>query len=368
MLKTKFGVGSFIVAFGCLATLADSPGIAAAQQSTPPTKARGKRVRAKKSAARSTPRPKEDTDATTVADRIVLRDGKNLLGQVAEFSNDGLLTVLARRAMVRETLPNWAERWESSEKDAIAAAVHERRARLAGWRQERLAQSAPGDRITAWLDRELSQTPGLVVASTTLMAIRLGRDEFSAIERRSDSAAQVLRGAWALGLANPETTAPRMLKDLIAGRGLILPNGDPIALDQMLPPAAEREDAWLMRRAATEVLNDDGLRFINFGNNILPEPFPGRPLDPAAGAALIEGTIRDALGAGRVVSLPLGLGALAARGRTLLPVPMPGLPLDLAAGARLADGTIRNVLGAGPFELLHSKLGAIARAAERACS
>ena len=238
MLKPKFGVGSFIVAFGCLATLADSPGIALAQQGAAPAKARAKRVRPKKSGIKSTVRPKQDTDATTVADRIVLRDGKILLGQVAEFSNDGLLTVLARREMVRKTLPNWAARWEASEKDANAAAVHERRARLAAWRQERLVQSAPGDRITAWLDRELTRTAG-PVAPSTLMAIRLDRDEFSAVERRSDSAARPYGVLGCLGLTNPETTAPATLKDLIAGRGLILPNGDPIALDRLLPPSPE---------------------------------------------------------------------------------------------------------------------------------
>jgi hypothetical protein len=359
MFKSKFGAGSLIVAVGCLATLGDSAGIVLAQQSAAPAKARAKRARAKNSGTKSSARPKAETDTTTVADRIVLRDDKALLGQVAELSNDGLLTVLARRELVRKTLPKWAATWEVFEKDANAAAIQQRRERMAGWRQERLAQSAPGDRISTWLERELTRSGG-AVAPSNLMAIRLDRDDFSAVERRSELAAQALRAAWVLGLANPETTSPATLRDMIAGRGLILANDDPIALDRLLPPFAERANDWLLRRAATEVLNDNNLRFIGFGNNILPEPLPGRPLDPAAAVALVDGTIRDVLGVGRVDSLPLGLGALAGRGRTLLPLPMPGPSLDLATGGRLVEGTIRDVLGAGRVDLLHSKLQAVA--------
>ena len=314
MFGNKFGKGSFVLAVACFAIVADNPATALAQQGATPTTVRAKRSRAKKSVAKSAPRPKADTEAKTVADRIVLRDGKELLGQVEESSNGGMLMILARREMVRKALPNWAAKWEDAEKVANATAVQQRRERLAGWRRERPEVPAPADRITTWLDRELAQPDG-PVAPSTLMAIRLERDDVSAVERRSDSAAQALRGAWVLGLANPETTPFSTLKDSIAGRGLILANDDPIAVDRLLPPFAQRADHWLLRRAATEVLYDDGLRFIGFGSNILPEPVPGQPLDPATGVTLVEGTIRDVLGVGRPDSLHLRLGAVAARGR-----------------------------------------------------
>jgi hypothetical protein len=358
MFGKKFSMGPLIVAGACLATIGDTPGTAFAQQAAAPSSSRAKRVRAKKSVAKSKPRPKEDPAAKTVADRIVLRDGKNLLGQLVESSNEGILTVVARRDLVRKTLPNWAGTWEAAEKEAIAAALQQRHERLVAWRRDR-TDSASGDRVTTWLDRELSRNAG-TSPQPTLMAIRLDRDDVSAIERRSDSAAQVLRAAWVLGLADPETSAPGKLKELIVGRGMNLTDDATIAVDRLLPPLLEREDHWMLRRAATEALNDNGLRFIGFGSNILPEPIPGQPLDPSAGTALVEGVIRDVLGAGSVSSLPSGIGGLAARGRSMLPIPIPGNALDLEAGARVAEGAVRNVLGAAQADPLHSKLGAVA--------
>jgi hypothetical protein len=164
MVANKFGTGSFLVTVACLATVADSPGIALAQQIATPTKAPAKRVRAKKSGAKSTMRPKGETEAKTVAEHIMLRDGKELLGQVDASSNDAMLTILARREVVRTTLSHG----ETAEMDANAAAVQQRRERLASGRRERPPERALGDRIITWFDHELTRS-AISVAPSTLM-------------------------------------------------------------------------------------------------------------------------------------------------------------------------------------------------------
>ena len=237
MFGSKLGSGSFVVAVVCFAIMLDWSDPAYGQQGAPAKKSRAQRARGKKSVGKSTPRPKAETESKLVADRIVLRDGKELFGQVDDSSAGPMWTILARRELVRKTLPNWATRWEDAEKVANAAAIDQRRERLAAWRRERPQEWSPGDQITPWLDRELAQAAGPVTPST-LMAIRLDRDDVSAVERRSDTAAQVLRCAWMLGLESPETTSIAKLKDSIAGRGMTLQDDEPIAVDRLLPPFA----------------------------------------------------------------------------------------------------------------------------------
>jgi hypothetical protein len=332
MSGKRVDIVSFVVAIACLVIVTEMPATAFGQQGTVSRKTQAKRKQARKSFARSTLRPKVATEDKAVADRIVLRDGKELFGQVDELSPNAALTVLARRELVRTSLPDWSKKWEEDARSATAAAVRQRRERLADWRRERPAESASGDRITAWLDRELSESSG-PVAPSSLIAIRLGRNEVSAVERRSESAAQALRYAWLLGLANPETTPLAGLKDAIAGRGMTLEGDELIAIDRLLPPAAEPAEHWLLRRAATEVLHDEGLRFIQFGNTILSEPVPGQPLDPATGATLVEGTIRDVLGVGGADPLPSRLRAAAARGRVGLVITRIQIAPDLGSAS-----------------------------------
>jgi hypothetical protein len=112
-----------------------------------------------------------------------------------------------------------------------------------------------------------------------------------------------------------------------------------------LPPALETADRWLLRRAATEVIHDKGLRFIRFGNTIMPEPMPGQPLDPSAGVALVEGTIRDALGVGGGDPLSSRLRDAAARGRAGLMVTRIEIAPDL--GSVSAESTLYYRAGGG---------------------
>ena len=151
--------------------------------------------------------------------------------------------------------------------------------------------------------------------------------------------------AWLLGLVNPETTPLATLRDSILGRGMTLEGDELIALDRLLPPAPETPVHWLLRRAATEVLYDEGLGFIMLGSTIVPEPVPGQRLDPAAGISLVEGMVRDVLGVGGINPLLPQLPGLVARGR---------------AGLSLIEGTTRAELGVGRVDALLARLRAVA--------
>ena len=93
-----------------------------------------------------------------------------------------------------------------------------------------------------------------------------------------------------------------------------------------------------MHRAATEVIYDEGLRFIGFGNTILPEPAPGQPIDPSTGMELVEGTIRDVLGVRRADALRVRLDGVAARGRVGMILTRIVIAADL--GSASAESTL----------------------------
>ncbi len=297
----------------------------------------GQKASSKKSASKAAARTKTADRNAPSADRIVLRDGKELLGQVVGPTAKGGLTVLARRDWVRSNLPDRMKPWETAEVAESAAAREQRHLRLEVWRKDRPAVAAPGDRITPWLDRELAKSAG-AEDPPALMSIQLGKGEATSVQRRGDQAARALRCAWLLGLPDPEASPLATLMDSIAGRGTLVEADDPVAIDRLLPPSLEPDDRWMLRRAATEVLNDEGLRFIRFGNTVLPEPAPGQAPDPSLGPKLVEGTIKDVLTAGRVDPLPERLHFIADRGRVGMMVTRIEIAADF--GSVAAESTL----------------------------
>lgn len=271
---------------------------------------------ARKPAPRPAPKKEAPKDPTG-ADAIVLRDGKTLLGQIYEPSPKGTYLVLVRRAWADANLPTWSEKWKSGEKEAAEAAAKQRRERLAIWRRDRLVPPGAAnaeDRITRWLDAELSRPPGPGEPST-LMLVRLGRSDAKRVDRRGMSAARALRMGWLLGFKDVETTPLDELKNAISARGMSTTGTAPIPLDSLLPPASETEDQWLLRRAATEAIHDDGLRFLRYGNVMLAEPVPGQPIDPAQAATALQDALRDVLGTTAVDPLPGRLQSVSAKGK-----------------------------------------------------
>jgi hypothetical protein len=197
------------------------------------------------------------------ADAITLKDGKILLGQIYDPSPRGGLIVIVRRAWAEANLPEWAAKWTKLERDASGGAVAQRRERIAAWRRDRPGPAGPDDKITPWLDAELARPAGPAEPSM-LMVARLSRGEVKTIQRRGKAAARLLRLGWTLDLKDAETRPIAELKDAVEGRGLLASGDTPVSLDALLPPYAEADSVWQLRRAATEVTFDQGSRFIRF--------------------------------------------------------------------------------------------------------
>ena len=103
-----------------------------------------------------------------------------------------------------------------------------------------------------------------------------------------------------------------------------------------LPPSTSTAGSYVVPRPSR--LYDDGLRFIAFGNTVLPEPLPGQPLDRGAGMALVEGTIRDVLGVGGANALPTRFREVAVRGRVGMIVTRIAVAGDFASAS--AESTL----------------------------
>jgi hypothetical protein len=147
------------------------------------------------------------------------------------------------------------------------------------------------------------------------MIVRLSRSDVKSVERRGMSAARALRLGWQFGFKDAESMPLDDLKDAIAGRGMTVAGESPISLDALLPQGLEPDAQWLIRRAATEVLHDEGLRFVRYGNTVLAEPGLRQAPDPAAATTLVADTLKDFLGGTTSDPLQGKLKEVAARGR-----------------------------------------------------
>ncbi len=317
--------------------------------------------------------------ADSAADRVVLKDGRVLLGQVVDFSRRGVITVVARRAWVEENLPEWSKLWIAAEAPEARRALAQRKSRLTAWARDRETGVGRDDRIVTWIKHELekidvvskhlaaaavkprsqNQKPFPVLLDggkkpaakpvpvaprpepprapdskvkdnaadakkqaadpkdslSPLMIISLARSEIRSSNRARESSRNLLRLGWLAGFPKVESMPVDALKDSLEGRGLSTKSTGAVDIESLLPPRQETEGLWLSRRAATEANIDQDVRYIQMGPLVFPEPEPGE--EPKAGQlAQVVGGVARMLAGEEQDSLRSELAKLAARGRS----------------------------------------------------
>ena len=268
----------------------------------------------------------------TSADSVTLPDGKVVLGQLLDSERPGTHVMLVRRAWAKAKLPEKLAAWEKAEAPQVLKAEGRRRERLLAWKRERKPDPTGDDRIGAWIDRELARPAG--ASKSSLMVVRLGRAEVKATERKSKKDNRMLRLGWLSDLPDVEGMSGEELARALEGRGFSTQGETPVSVEPLLPIQPEGDARWLVRRAATEVLNDPGGRLLRYQGMVLPEPEAGGA--PPAGASLDAalGSLKELLGdAPPVDPLAAKLRELARQGRAGVVVTRLELAPDFSSAA-----------------------------------
>jgi hypothetical protein len=252
----------------------------------------------------------------SAADLVTLHDGKIVIGQLIDSDRRGPQYMLVRRDWAEANLPDKSTAWEKLEAPLVRKAEAQRRERLLAWKQDRKPDPAGADRITGWIERELARMAAPNAGDkSSLMVIKLNRTEVKAIERKSKKDQRMLRLGWLSNLPDVETMSRENLAQALDGRGFSPDANTPVSVDPLLPIQAETEAQWLVRRAATEVLNDPGGRLLRYQGMVMPEPAAGEAPPAAASLNAALGTIKELLGEAPVDPLPGKLRELAGQGR-----------------------------------------------------
>jgi hypothetical protein len=255
--------------------------------------------------------------STASADSLTLKDGKILLGQVLDSERRGPLLVLVRRDWASKNLPDHLASWEKLETPITKRAETLRRHRLEAWKRDRARNPVDGDRISPWIDSELTRLASPdPKPKSPLMVVKIGRTEVRAIDRKPRKANRLLRLAWLSEFPDVESMSQADLTQGLEGRGFSTISEAPVAVDALLPIPLEDDAHWLIRRASTEVVNDPGGRILRYQGMVMDEPAAGEA--PPAGAALNAaiGGLKELLGGEpQADPLPGKLRDLATKGR-----------------------------------------------------
>ena len=236
-------------------------------------------------------------EGPSAADRIVLQDGSAVLGQLVSMT-PSRIDVIVRRGWASAHLPDLAERWERTEAMRSDRARDDRLRRLRRWRDDLRAAESPGpidDRINQAIAR-LEDPIG--DDFSLLMTVGLDHREVARVEEASEDRRRMLRQGWRAGFDEVESMPVERLRDGLESRGFALNGLDPASIDDLLPIPEETDRRWLARRAATEVLDDPGLRLIRFEGLVLPDSVAGGVGVDRVDPAMLGGVIGGLLGGG----------------------------------------------------------------------
>ncbi len=245
--------------------------------------------------------------STSVADAVTFRDGKVLLGQIVETNRQGgrPLMMMVRRDWAEKNLPDRTALWTKAEVPAIHQAVTLRKQRLSDWRRDRPQNPPAGDRITSWIDRELARLADPAkMEKSFLMVVTLSRTDLKLLTTRSGRLRRMLQLGWLSNFPDVEAMSVNDLEQALEGRGFAPEADTPVSLDSLLPPQSENNAKWLVRRASTEVIHDEGGRFLRYQGLIIPEPAPGEAPPAAASLNAALSSLKELLGEAPVNPLP----------------------------------------------------------------
>jgi hypothetical protein len=276
-----------------------------------------------------------DVRGDSATDRVALRDGAVVQGEIVEAPIRGPVNLVVRRDWAHRHVPEWAARWSAAEAPAVRRAMAQRRERLESWRRERSAfQGGPQDRINAWIASELARLSDNKsnASESPLIVVRLNRADVRSIERAPAGRTRLLRLAWVAGFPDPESMPTDDLKEALEGRGFDPSAASPVAIESLLATPIETDRTWLIRRAATELTIDPDLRFIRHGGLVLPEPASGQPVG-VEGALAAVSALKELLGEDPGDPLAERLRSVAASGRVGAVVTKLDVASDLSAAS-----------------------------------
>ena len=237
-----------------------------------------------------------------VSDRVVLRDGTVVLGQIFP-SPSSRVELIVCRSWAEAHLPEQLARWIERDLPNRTRAIAERIERLRQWRQERRPPGVAGpDPIGTWIEAELTRLEDpLALSRFPLIVVSFPRGEVSRIESRPEAQRRMLRQGWRARFLEVETMPEAQLRAGLEDRGFAPVENDPAPIDDLLPIPLELDRRWLARRASTEVLTDPDLRLIRFGELVLPDPGSGGAIDQIQMTRAVGNLLGSLLGNGPMV-------------------------------------------------------------------